>query len=458
MSVTKGILQNSALLTIQKLVRVLDQLLLVPFFLTQWGAEYYGEWLTLTIIPSILAFSDLGVGTAAGNGFVLAYTKGDKQRAADISKCGLLIASVAVMLGMLITVGVLLSGDYFGLFDKSLIDAHEAMLAVSLLMASRLSGFFAQLIEGYFRAARKAPMAVLFHIGYGLLTICVSIIVLYAGCGVVGYSLSVLVAHIVYSFVYFIYGRSLVDFEKCRGVVRFAELKGLMLKGLGYLADPIWQAIYFQGSTFVVRIVLGPASVAMFNTVRTVCRSVNQLFSIVNFGVFPEMQYEYGRGNLPIVQRLFRVSILVSLVIALCGFVVLLFAGPYIYNLWTHNELIVPSDVWLVFMLGVVLNAIWWTAMVVYRVTNKPYHFAVVATIMASLSVGMSYILAGFFGLLGVALGALLFDVVMVLFVPNDACKLLSMSGCDLWTHFSQDLETVKSVVSNRLGFARNNN
>ena len=107
-SITKGIISNGLANVVQKVVRILDQLLLVPFFLTSWGAAYYGEWLTLSIIPSVLAFADLGFGSAVSNSFVLAYAAGDKQRAANLNKSGYLAISLSVALGILLTVAILL--------------------------------------------------------------------------------------------------------------------------------------------------------------------------------------------------------------------------------------------------------------------------------------------------------------------------------------------------------------
>jgi len=72
----KNIIKNGLSSFGQKGVRVLEQLFLIPFFITHWGTAYYGEWLTLTIIPSVLAFSDLGLGSAAPNSFVLKYASG----------------------------------------------------------------------------------------------------------------------------------------------------------------------------------------------------------------------------------------------------------------------------------------------------------------------------------------------------------------------------------------------
>ena len=73
MSLKKKLIYNGLASALQKVVKVSEQLLLVPFFITAWGAVYYGEWLTLTIIPTIIGFSDLGFGTAAANSFVLRY-------------------------------------------------------------------------------------------------------------------------------------------------------------------------------------------------------------------------------------------------------------------------------------------------------------------------------------------------------------------------------------------------
>ena len=81
MSLKRKLLANGLASFLQKSVIVLDKLFLIPFFIQFWGVEYYGEWLTLTIIPSFLKFSQLGFGNAAANMFVLRYAGGDKQGA-----------------------------------------------------------------------------------------------------------------------------------------------------------------------------------------------------------------------------------------------------------------------------------------------------------------------------------------------------------------------------------------
>lgn len=319
------------------------------------------------------------------------------------------------------------------------------MLAVTLIMAAKLVSFYTQLIEGYFRSARKAALGSLLGSGHHVVNILVGLVVLLAGYGIVGYAFSQFVVSILFNVVYLYIGKQQIDLNGFRGKICKDDLKLITQKGIGYLMSPVWQSIYFQGGTFVVRATLGAESVAVFNTVRTVCRSVNQMYSIVNSSIFPDLQYEYGRGNLSTVHRLFRIAVWVSLLMGIIGSLFLIFFGMQIYEWWTQNVLSVPSDVWQIFIIGVLFNAVWWTAGVVYRMANKPYHLAVVGVVSACFSILVSYVLSSSFGLTGIVWGAILFDFIMMLYVLPDSCHILQMKLPDLYVHVRSDYLFIKA-------------
>ena len=352
MSIIRGFISNGLANVVQKIVRIADQLLLVPFFLTHWGAAVYGEWLTLTIIPSVLAFSDLGFGSAVCNSFVLAYAAGDKQKAADLRKSGFWIITLTIILGLLLTVVAMIVGTKMHLFEKSQIQALDAMIAVVCMMVARLLTFYTQLVEGFFRGARKAALGSLFGSGNYLLNIAVGLVVLLMGYGVVAFAFSQLVIAIIYIIGYSVYGCRLINLQGYKGRILKCDINDIVKKGMGYLMTPVWQSVYFQGTTFVVRITLGAEAVAIFNTVRTVCRSVNQMFSIINASIFPDLQYEYGQGHIQTVHRYFRVAVLLSMIIGFAGCAVLVVFGLDLYGWWTKSVLTVPYSVWNVFMFG----------------------------------------------------------------------------------------------------------
>ena len=71
--------------------------------------------------------------------------------------------------------------------------------------------------------------------------------------------------------------------------------------------------------------------------------------------------------------------------------------------------------------------------------TNQPYHFAIMSTLMACVSVGTSYVLSTYLGLCGAAIGATLYDAVMMCYVLPDSCKLLGIQVKDLFSHLRED-------------------
>ncbi|WP_405607769.1 lipopolysaccharide biosynthesis protein [Polaribacter sp. Asnod1-A03] len=442
--VKKNILKNGIATVFQKGIKVLQQLFLVPFFITAWGAAYYGEWLTLTIIPSVIAFSDLGFGTAAANSFVLAYASGDKQKAANISKSGIFIITIMITLAVLISIAAIVILGEFNVFEKSLIQKEDAIWAVSILILARLLAFYSQLIESYYRAAQKAALSINLLTIRAALNIGAGLLVLLLGYGIVGFALSQLIVIFCFNIFYFIKGRSVIGlFKTHQGQRDKQELKVITNKGLGYLMSPVWQALYFQGSTFAIRIVLGPEAVAVFNTVRTLSRSVNQLLNIISSSIFPELQFEIGAGNIKKAQKIFRVAIFSSLLVAFVGALFLAFFGLWFYKIWTHNELDLPPLMWYIFVIGILFNAFWWTASVAYKAVNKPYQFAILGVVCAAISVIVTYFASSYIGLTGAAIGSVTLDVLMAVLIMPRVCKLLNINAWDLFTHGWEDIKEI---------------
>ncbi|MBD0850773.1 lipopolysaccharide biosynthesis protein [Maribacter arenosus] len=452
MTLKKRLLSNGLASVFQKGVRVLEQLLLVPFFITSWGAAYYGEWLTLTIIPSVIAFSDLGFGTAAANSFVLRYAAGESQKAANINKTGMYIITIMVLVAMIISLLTIFILDYFHVFDKSLINSNEAILAVSILILACLLNFYNQLIESYYRAAQKAALAINLLTVKAALNLGAGLLVLLLGFGVVAFALSQLLVSLIFNLFYWVKGKQVLSlFDDYKGKRDKVILKEITKKGLGYLMFPAWQAIYFQGTTFVVRIVLGPEAVAIFNTVRTLSRSVNQLLNIVSSSIFPELQFEIGQGNEEKAQKIYRFSIVFSFLIAFVGVVFLAFFGLWFYKLWTQNELVVPPLMWYIFVVGLLFHAFWWSSEPVFRAKNEPYKFAMSGVFSALVSVGLTYIFSKYLGITGAALGALGLDVLMALIIMPLSAKMLNMRVIDIFSHGLNDMKKIYNEIKLKL-------
>lgn len=439
-SLKRSLVKNGIASAADKGVRILDQLLLVPFFLSAWGAAYYGEWITLTIIPSVLSFSELGFGTAAANTFVLRYAAGDKQGAANISKSGFIIISVMVTFGLLLSFLTLFFLNEFNVFEKLIIDKKEAMWAVFILMIARLLGFYHQFFEAHYRAARRAALSMNLLTIYRAIKIFTALIVLISGKGIIALAIADLAVSIIFLPVFgFLARRTLSLGNTHSGILQRQDIKHIVSKGFGFFMFPVWQAIYFQGTTFVVRLILGPAAVAVFNTVRTVTRSVNQMFNIVNTSVFPEIQFEIGAGNMKKARKILRMAMGLVFFIALTGTTFLSFFGPWLYELWTQKTLSPPPLMWNIFIFGILFNALWNTAAIVFRAVNKPYELAIAGVVISLVSVWFSFFLSKTYGLAGAALGTIALDVLMIFYALPRSCRLMGQPLSSLITAIYKD-------------------
>ncbi|MCC4214254.1 lipopolysaccharide biosynthesis protein [Leeuwenhoekiella parthenopeia] len=448
----KRILKNGLATGLQKGVKICEQLLLVPFFISYWGAAYYGEWLTLTIIPSIIAFSDLGVGTAASNTFVLKYAAKNYQGASNISKTGFWLISFMIVCALIIAALTVFLLDNYDVFSKTIIDRRDAIYAVSILMLARLLNFYSQFYEGYYRAARRANVGINLLALNAALNVLAGLVVLLSGKGIIAFAASQLGVAVLFNLLFVtLANRQIKNLKSYKSRILRSDVKMIMNKGMGYLLSPVWQSIYFQGTTFAVRIILGPQAVAVFNTIRTLSRSVNQMYSLVSGAVFPELQYEVGLGNKKKQLKLFAYSLLAVFILAFVGFVFLAVFGLWFYNIWTQNELEVSNTVWLVFISGILFNSFWWTSAMVFRAVNRPYRFAMAGIIASIISVILVYFLSLYLGLLGAAIGNIALDFLLALIVLPLACKYLNISFQDLSDEFVVSWRTLKYKFKSKL-------
>jgi O-antigen/teichoic acid export membrane protein len=439
----KRIIKNGIAAIVQKATKIAEQLLLIPFFIKFWGAAYYGEWLTLTIIPSFLALSDFGFGSAAANTFLLNYASGKEEEAANISKTGSRILSLLIGIAIALSVLIVLLLGHYNLFNNSLITKTDAINAIIFLLASKIINFYQQLYEAYFRAARRANLSIHFQTFISLINIIAGIFVLFGGGKVVTFALTSFCISLILNPIYIYYAKSLLGLHhKHKGKFVKSEVKNLLHKGFGYFLAPIWQAVFFQGCTLIVRVVLGPTAVTIFNTVRTIIRSSSQAFSMIITSVYPDFQYEIGAGNSKKAKIIFLDLLGTNIILAFLSIFFLSFFGRSIYNIWTHKALHVSLDIWLVFVSSIIFYSLWFTFSFIFEALNKPFTYTLPCLIFASFSILISWYLCSYFGLLGASIGNLSFDIFMSLYlIPKGA----GIMGIPLKRIFSDSLKSIDS-------------
>ena len=437
MTIKKNIFKNALPATLEKVLRVSEQLILVPFFIKFWGAGYYGDWLTISVIPSLMSFADIGFGSSASNRFILQYLSSDIKSAKNTLKTAFLSMSVLIIIGFLLTFLIILTLNHFDVFEKLLIKKEDAEIALIVLMITKLIGFFTQIYEGLFRAARKSHLSLYMQSIYYFVIISSTLFVLLTGGGVKLYVfITFLITFLYVPFYGFLSVRTL-DFNFLReGVFSKKELKNILFNGFGYLLSPIWQSIFFQGSTLAVRIALGPVAVTIFNTSRSLVRSINQAYSLVISSVYPEFQFAVGKKDFSNAKRIYKSTFVIVTLISILGAIFYLFFGNSLYELWTSKSIVAPKLMWYIYTLGIVFNSFWCTSIIVFQAFNQPYSFTFPSTVLSIASVLLTYTFSLNFGLSGAVMGNVFFDLALSIYIFSSSCRLIGLTFKSLTLEF----------------------
>lgn len=430
MSTVKNIAKNGSATVLQKFVLAGQQLFLVPFFIRAWGPEYYGEWLTLTAIPAALAMSDMGFGTAFANEFVLTYVKGDKLRAANLLKTGMVLVTLCCLVVACLSLSGVFVAKQLGWFSELKIPEDQAIFALSLILISRFLSFFLNLGEGLFRAARLNHRYIHIFTLFSAARIIIGIGVLSLGENAVTFALCDLICSLSMATFIHYKGRSFLGSMPNGQFIRDRNtLIPMIKKGGAYMLTPLQQGISLQGTSLIVRLWVGAEAVALFNSMRTLSNSAHQLLSIVNSSLFPELQLALGEGRTDSARKIYNIGVSMAFILGLIASTGLLIIGPWVFRKWTDDVFSPAYSLWLIFALILSIRSFWWTAAMTFRAANKPGIYTMVSLVITLLGIPTSIIFANFIGIPGVLIGCLSSEILMMIYVFPASAKLIK-SDC----------------------------
>ncbi len=403
-------------------VSALEHLVLVPIFLYQWGAEYYGSWLVLTAIPSFLAMSDLGLGTAASTRIILALGK-DKEAEANAT-----LAFSSLFIGVvfsLIVLGLALAPSSIFTFAPEF-PIQPPLTILAILIASIGINVFVQPLQGYWIARKKAATSTFLLTGLMLARFSTTSFLVFSGHMALDVAIGILASTAIWAVLY-----TLVTTPYIRWQYSFkfslSMSKPLIGKGLGFQSNALWQALLFQGSIWLANYMMGPVAAATWGTLRTLSRAGNQLLSLVSQTIMPELQISVAKSDWEYARRLHSAALLLASFIGIVTALGLSIAGSWAYSWWTRGEFDVGFWVWPVLAVGLLLNVLWWTSAIVHRAVNQPWRInllGIASSIIALIVMAVGAELTS--SILSFVFGSLVFDAIMASYVMRRSLFLLN--------------------------------
>jgi O-antigen/teichoic acid export membrane protein len=419
------VLRNVGSTWVLTLAGIAATYVLTPFIIGRLGTEGYGTWTLITSMTGYISLLALGVPMASVRYLAQHVAEGDRQAInRTIGSCAglyLAIGALAMAAGLVLLLP-------FGAFEIPSGFAAEAPLAFGLMVLQVSAGFVGLLPEGIMfahhdfvrrNAVRVAGVLLRFALTIGLLTVSRSLLVLAAiqlVCLLFDFSVSWLLVRRRYPGIRI----SLRDFDRrtVRQVLSFSVYVLLLTAGA---------RLAFETDALVIGAILGVGAIPFYAVANSLVIYLMDFVLAIAAVVSPMATRLNTEGKLDELREMFLTwsKVALSLTVAAAAFLSIL--GPRFIGWWIGPSFEQPSGhVLQILMLSCLLFLpVRGVALPVMVGLGKPRIPTIAFLAAGVLNVALSIVLAGPFGLAGVAFGTAVPNALFAIVVLVVACREL---------------------------------
>lgn len=417
-----------------QVVVAIIQLAGVPILLHYWGARLYGVWLILFAIPAYLSITDLGFSISAANDMTARLAQGDKAGVLVVFQS--LAALVATMIGLILAAVSMLV--FLGPVDRWVHFPNLSAADVQWVLWSLSVGVLVKLFDGVNHAGFRTCGDYALHRGIhftGLLLQHTAIwIAAFLGFGPRGAAMGFLFVPLIQVPIAALWLRKkhswlVMGFR----YARLHQLRILLRPALANFAVPLAQAVNLQGMILVVGSAMGPVSVVVLSTLRTLTRFVMRLVVAVSEATEPELAAAWGAGDRQLMQRLYMRGLQVAFWLAGGAAVLLAATGAHVLSVWTSGKVEMDSGLFYLLLTSAVLSVLWYGSLTLLKAANRHLRAAIWYVGASILSVVLAEFLLQVRGRLSDAgLALVSMDLLMAAYVLRYAAALANISIMEL--------------------------
>lgn len=356
-------------------VQLCNQILIVPFFLTLWGVEEYGDWILLTAIANIFGMTDAGLNSVTQNRFSIDYAQKKYETCRSLLTNNLLLIFFVGILSLLGCITYLFFWNIktgLGLHTVSEAIAQGVFLLMTLSVFIKMIG---TVLDSIYRATSQAYKAILI----GQINIILNLIAIISGI-VIFHSM----IYIAYMFVISDICIVLYKFIKIQSLFPYTPkwkyhdtklFKELLFPSLAFMGYPISNIMIYQGFTILVNKFLGVEAMLGYNTIRTLTSFVRKIINIIQSSIWPEYSIAYGKNDINRMRNLHRKAFSIAFPLTIIITIFIMIFGKTIYEIWTNNKIAFDYSLAFSFCFLTIIRNLWDTSNVVMIATNKHVQF-----------------------------------------------------------------------------------
>lgn len=399
-------------------VRVLGQFVYAGVLLPVWGLQLYGEWVILIGIAVVVGSSDFGYISAAVSDMNMAVGRGDRDHALDVFRTiarGLVIVSVLVLVAAALAVTVVPITHVLGLgrIHETGAAAIVLMIAVDILVT-----VFGNLLYGGFSCVGRYGAGIALQSTIILGETAGACVAAASGGGPVLATAAILAMRVTGTVgMYAAMRRRAPWLSIGRPAGRARVRKRLTGPALAMASTGWGTTLNVQLTVVIVGVVIGPASAAIFSTIRTLSRVVLQITASIAQAVGPELSRAYAIADSNLAARLQRRVTQAAVWSLVAMSTVLALLGPTFLPIWTHGRVRETGMLLDLLLVAAALEGAWVTAGSIMFFTNRHQRIGLAYAILSLANIPLAYLLAGLAGSDGVAVSVVAVSGLMLAYV-----------------------------------------
>ncbi len=317
-------------------VNLINQLLLPPLFLHNYGVASFGDWLTLTATVTYLASLNFGLQTFTNNQVAIHYNRGEREEAYILQA-----TTLVLILGIVISAAALISVVFFVPINvwlrigtsRSIVSATIYLLGLQVLIRMPF-GFFV----GMFLGVGEAHRGLYWNVALGVLGTLGTAAMVFAHVSFIWIAAQQLLT------VAFLWILVMID-VRLRAPDLFPQFRYArprhfkqILKPSGYFGLLFTSNfLVFQLPVVLMQRILGPTSVVVFSLSRTIYSMSRQGLIVMSWAIGPEITELYGKHDWKRLFRLYELSERVIFALVPVFSIGTLLVTPILMTIWLHK-------------------------------------------------------------------------------------------------------------------------
>ena len=406
-------------------VQLLNQIVLVPFYILFWGNELYSDWIVISALSTIFAMSDVGLNNVIQNRFSI------KLSEENYEECESLLTNNYILVGITMMFTLLACGVFVGLWDITkvmslhLLTRHEANFVFIVLIAKVFIGMFSGIENAIYRATHNASISVYMDQIGNLVVALTTLLCILLKVPVALISMLICLPQLVLFIFKYFHSKKYYNYRFSLRSVNFYLFKSVLFPSFSFMAFPLGNTIILQGYTLVVNSYFGANSVVLYNTTRTLCNFIKTLINTLQSAVWPEYSIAYGKSDFTLMRKLHRKILKITIVISSLSGMGLLLFGPVIFNLWTHDSIPFSYSLMIVYVFALFIESLWTSSSVTLMATNNHTKLGFVYILSSFISLLLSIVIAdNFTSLWMLASSLILLHFIVAFFSLREGLKL----------------------------------